>query len=78
MLRGTEAESDRMGALGGKKVPSSAQEKALNMERVRAHQVAGNAPWEMQSLCPKQCVSRECREERNEERQREGGVCHER
>lgn len=43
------------------------------METVRARQVAGNAPWEMKSLCPQQCVSREQRIKRNEERQNEEG-----
>lgn len=41
------------------------------METVRACQVAGNAPWEMKSLCPQQCVSREQRIKGNEERQNE-------
>lgn len=46
------------------------------METVRACQVACNASWEMKSLCPQQCVSREQRIKRNVERQnekREGG-----
>lgn len=44
------------------------------METVRAHQVAGNAPWEMKSFfAPQQCVSREQRIKTNEERQNEKG-----
>lgn len=43
------------------------------METVRARQVAGNAPWEIKSLCPQQCVSGEQRIKRNEGRQNEKG-----
>ncbi len=43
------------------------------METARACQVAGNAPWEMKSLCPQQSVSREQRIKRIEERQNEKG-----
>lgn len=40
----TRAESDLVGAQGGKKQFPPALRKALNIETVRERQVAGNAP----------------------------------
>lgn len=50
------------------------------MERVRARQVAGNAPWEMKSfLPPAMCLQRAKHKDKLGEtgREWEGGVCHE-